>query len=110
MALARWKVEWLIGAPEPEPLPTLADLLPPRPEWQAQAACRSESTALFFANRARQSRRPEMCAGRVQPEGPAPGGPVRAPGALDYALEHGLVGVWGGTTDAERRAIRREAS
>ena len=34
--------------------------------------------------------------------------PVRA-GCLQYALRTGVAGVWGGTTDEERRRIRRPA-
>ena len=49
MALARWELDWLMEAPAAEPWPSLADLIPARPKWMARAACRGESTALFFA-------------------------------------------------------------
>ena len=99
MALADWELEWLMAAPEPPP--TLADLVPARPAWQARAACREESTAMFFpapgaSGKVNQAR--AIC----QPC------PVRQ-ACLAYALAEDMVGVWGGTTDQERRAMRREA-
>ena len=35
------------------------------------------------------------------------GCPVKEP-CLDFALEHGEIGIWGGTTGDDRRRIRRE--
>ncbi|MDQ6946553.1 MAG: WhiB family transcriptional regulator [Actinomycetota bacterium] len=69
--------------------------------WRDQAACRGQHTDLFF---------------------PPPGGgadaataqavalcrrcPVRSP-CLDYALHTAAVGIWAGTTDEDRRRLRR---
>ncbi|HEV2809668.1 MAG TPA: WhiB family transcriptional regulator [Acidimicrobiales bacterium] len=68
-----------------------------RPEWQARGSCRGTSES-FFPTRGEdlnQARR--VCAGcQVRSE------------CLDYALEHGIRhGVWGGTSEAERRRIRQ---
>ena len=75
--------------------------LEPELTWQRDAACRGlgveESQAIFF---------------------PAPGESISAARALcegcpvsgqclDFALTHGCTGVWGGTSDHERRRIRR---
>jgi WhiB family transcriptional regulator, redox-sensing transcriptional regulator len=68
-------------------------------DWRMRAACLHEDPELFFPewtkgpeiDRARQ-----VCAGC----------PVRAR-CLDWALSHGAAfGIWGGRTEAERRAMR----
>ena len=69
-------------------------------DWRGYAACRRGDPRLFFpagtdgpvqANRAKQ-----VCAGC----------PVQA-ACLDWALASGQeTGVWGGTTEGERRALR----
>ena len=67
-------------------------------EWYMQAACRGQGPGVFvqgggsYYGHARELC--ETC-------------PVRQE-CLDYALaDHTLMGLWGGTTDAERRVIRR---
>jgi WhiB family transcriptional regulator, redox-sensing transcriptional regulator len=72
--------------------------------WTADAACRPHRLDLFFGphdegNRPRRRRTAiakAICAGC----------PVRVD-CLAWALHAGEVGIWGGTTDADRRRIRR---
>ena len=67
-------------------------------EWQAQAACKNISQPdIFFPGRGESSAPAKaICAGC----------PVRAE-CLDYALSHGeRVGIWGGTSERERRRMR----
>ena len=70
-----------------------------RPAWQARGSCRGGAGhEPFFPTRGKgveEARR--VCAGcEVRSE------------CLGYALEHGIRhGVWGGTSEAERRRIRR---
>ena len=68
------------------------------PDWRDDAACRDEDPELFFAHDdATAQRALAICAGC----------PVR-----DACLEHALAngerhGVWGGTTEHERRVLLR---
>jgi WhiB family transcriptional regulator, redox-sensing transcriptional regulator len=76
---------------------TLEDFLH-RPEWHQQALCRGEAVAMFV-------RAPKADYGRLR----AVCGdcPVRTE-CLEFALaDDSLIGLWGGTTDAERRELRR---
>ncbi len=70
-------------------------------DWQADAACRTIDTDLFFpASEAEAAPALAICATC----------PVRQE-CLEWALatrQHD--GVWGGTTDSERRRIRRRRS
>jgi WhiB family redox-sensing transcriptional regulator len=78
-------------------LPTLDDLLG-RPEWQQRAACRGEGTEGFVLARGAggYSRAKELCGVCV----------VRRE-CLEMALaDDELVGLWGGTTGAERKKMR----
>ncbi|MEU3096971.1 WhiB family transcriptional regulator [Streptomyces sp. NPDC006967] len=71
--------------------------------WRSGAACRTEDPELFFP---------------IGTSGPAPvqteqakavcrGCPVREQ-CLEWALETGQsIGVWGGTSETERRALKR---
>jgi WhiB family redox-sensing transcriptional regulator len=89
-------VAWLM-APSPPDLPGIEDLLN-RPAWQRRAACRGERIEVFVQSRGRigYDRARSLCA-RC---------PVCEP-CLAYALADDLmVGVWGGTTAQERRAMR----
>jgi WhiB family redox-sensing transcriptional regulator len=82
-----------------EPLTFLEDLIR-RPAWQQYGACRGESIETFVPslggsfNRAR-----ELCRGcQVRQE------------CLDFAMaDDEVVGMWGGTTAAERRKLRAAA-
>lgn len=69
-------------------------------DWQAQAACKglSDCDALFFPERNQYTRVKEakaMCASC----------PVRKE-CLNYALKHQVTGIWGATTEKDRRKIR----
>ncbi len=101
VALIRSDAElaWLM-APEAPPLLTLADLFPPLPPWMADGACRNRPDVTWFPDKG-------------QPAGPAKAVclsecPCRA-ACLAYAMETGAVGIWGGTSDRERQALRKVA-
>ncbi|WP_414166740.1 WhiB family transcriptional regulator [Streptoverticillium reticulum] len=69
-------------------------------DWQSDAVCSQTDPDIFFPVRG-QSSEPakEACAGC----------PVREP-CLDYALTNREThGIWGGTAEHERRALRRAA-
>ena len=68
-------------------------------DWVEQAACAGVDPALFFPDRgASLADARQVCAGC----------PVRVE-CLEYALEAGeKFGVWGGTSEKERRAMRRQ--
>jgi WhiB family redox-sensing transcriptional regulator len=88
--------QWLMTpeAPDPE---ALAEELINRPAWQSQGACADVDANIFFPVRG-ASILPavaicQTCA--VQPE------------CLEYALaDCTLTGVWGGTSERQRRLIR----
>jgi WhiB family transcriptional regulator, redox-sensing transcriptional regulator len=72
-------------------------------DWRGIAACRQADAELFFPV---SSTGPAVCqiaeAKRI-----CHACPVRTP-CLDWALRHGMVyGIWGGTTEDERRAVRK---
>jgi WhiB family redox-sensing transcriptional regulator len=67
--------------------------------WRSQAACRSASTSLFFPARG------DAFSGAVARQ-LCKGCPVRGE-CLDYALGFDeLVGIFGGTSEAQRRRLR----
>lgn len=68
--------------------------------WTANAACRDANPDLFFPD--------QGCRGwgKAAIERFCQTCPVQAE-CLDEALEHKLNGVWGGTTDEQRRALTR---
>lgn len=74
-----------------------------RPEWQADAACRgfvdnADWERVFFPGQGDPVGRAKRFCARC---------PVRED-CLAYALDHpDLDGIWGGTSDRERRRIRR---
>jgi WhiB family transcriptional regulator, redox-sensing transcriptional regulator len=80
----------------------LPELLGPRPAWMGHAACKGEDVSAFVPPQplrgdAVPDRLGEVCA-RC---------PV-APACLAYALARPeLQGCWGGTSDGQRRALRR---
>lgn len=67
-----------------------------RPAWQADGACHEHPELDFFTGRAvDHAEAKAVCADcLVRPE------------CLAFALEHQELGVWGATTEAERRAMR----
>jgi WhiB family transcriptional regulator, redox-sensing transcriptional regulator len=72
-----------------------------RPAWHADAACRGRGTAVFFPGRGQNT----ACANA---KAVCAGCPVRDE-CLDAALTHGeLAGIWGGTSERERRRLRRQ--
>lgn len=76
-----------------------ADHLPPRPAWMADALCREYPKVNFYPTSG-ESPQPALrvCRScRVQEE------------CLAYALDNGERGVWGGTTQRERRRMRKRA-
>lgn len=88
---------------EGDPANLLLDLaeLIRKPEWHADAACREHSELSWFPARGEQLDAVRaICAGCL----------VRAE-CQSYALEQGswLAGVWAGTSDRQRRQLRREA-
>ena len=91
-------VEWLM-ANSPDDL--TSDLGRARPAWHAQAACLDEPTSAFI---------PEVGGSTAHAKGICQSCPV-SPACLRYALDDpDLVGVWGGTTERERRTIRNAAA
>jgi WhiB family transcriptional regulator, redox-sensing transcriptional regulator len=72
-------------------------------DWQTRAACLPEDPELFFPDRTAGpmiDRAKQICGGC----------PVRAR-CLDWALSHGAtIGIWGGRTEAERRAMGATAA
>ncbi len=68
-------------------------------EWWDRAACRGQRTALFFPT-------PGGAAATAQAIPLCRRCPVRSP-CLDYAMHTAAVGIWAGTTDEERRRLRR---
>jgi WhiB family redox-sensing transcriptional regulator len=78
------------------PLPELADMIR-RPAWQSEAACRSESADLFFpTDGASLAAARRICAAC----------PVAAE-CLEYALSNpSLRGIWAGTSERRRKAMR----
>lgn len=69
--------------------------------WQREAACRglglNESRTMFFPARGESVEDARAI---------CDGCPVSAE-CLDFALEHHCIGVWGGTTERQRRILRR---
>jgi WhiB family redox-sensing transcriptional regulator len=80
------------------PLLSASDMLG-RPRWQARAACRSKGVDLFFSFEAPQVRLARMVCNRCPVEHEC----------LRYAMDRpALQGVWGGTSERVRRAMRRD--
>src|SRR6202050_3564812 len=68
------------------------------PNWQLHAACRDESVDLFITDGGGPSARAKQLCARC---------PVRLH-CLRYALaDPDLVGYWGGTSERERRRLRK---
>lgn len=68
-------------------------------EWQADAACRGADPDLFFPERGESTREAKEICGIC---------PVRRV-CLEHALAHGeRHGIWGATSERERRSLRRD--
>ncbi|MFG3287227.1 WhiB family transcriptional regulator [Streptomyces sp. NPDC048179] len=99
---SRWPSMWGAGQ-EPVRLPSLsATAQPVEEEWRYEAACAGNATNLFFpvgtsAEALAQEREAkQVCATcSVMAE------------CLEFAMETGQQGVWGGTNDEERRRLRK---
>lgn len=73
------------------------------PDWRDHAACRRLDPELFFPISALGAARPQIEAAKQV----CRGCPVRA-ACLRWALDTGQdAGIWGGTTEQERRLLRR---
>lgn len=72
--------------------------------WMKRAACRGLDPELFFP----VSETGEGAAQAAVAKDVCATCPVRRE-CLDWALETHAAGVWGGTTESERRVLRREA-
>lgn len=68
---------------------------PEKPGWMADGACLGLDPNVFFSDDLGPARR--ICAGC----------PVRVE-CLEYGLDNYEAGMWGGTTEKERRNMRRE--
>ena len=79
--------------------------MPEYDDWRHRAACRDQDPELFFpvsdiGPGARQTEQAKAVCARC---------PVRAQ-CLEYALDNALDhGIYGGTTESERRTLRRRA-
>ncbi len=84
----------------PGDAPTLADLLPPRPTWMVASACRDRPDVTWFPERGESAAPAKaVCLSEC---------PCQA-ACLAYAIETDAVGIWGGTSDRERRQRRQGA-
>jgi len=73
-------------------------------DWQARAACRGQSAAIFFAP-AHFERKEARASRERQAKAVCASCPVRKE-CLGYALRiHEPHGIWGGLSEVERRAI-----
>lgn len=74
----------------------------PRGDWMEQALCKETDTRVFFIYREDKDQRQR----REDAYSICRSCPVQAK-CLDYAIVNNEVGIWGGTTDQERRLLRR---
>ena len=77
-----------------------------RREWRSRSACLSADPDLFFPISASAAVAPQIARAKAI----CAGCPVRT-ACLGFAMAHReVLGIWGGTTDEERRKARRAAS
>jgi WhiB family redox-sensing transcriptional regulator len=74
----------------------ISDETAQRVRWQNQAECRRDVPEAYFSAATQASK--QKCLRQC---------PVREQ-CLEYALEHNLIGIWGGTSAKERRRIKAE--
>lgn len=80
---------------------TLDELLAQRPAWHADAACRQHPEVNYFPTLGENTApAKQVCAGC----------PVRAECLAEALQDSHTVGVWGGTSERERRRLRRHAA
>jgi WhiB family transcriptional regulator, redox-sensing transcriptional regulator len=90
-------IGWLMSSEASATAVTLEEMLR-RPEWHQRAACRGVGPSDYVRGRGANYESAKTVCGDC---------PVRQE-CLDVALaDESLVGLWGGTTEAERREIRR---
>jgi WhiB family redox-sensing transcriptional regulator len=80
-------------------LPTFASMFQ-RPAWQAEAACRGMGTALFFRDRGESTDEAKAVCARC---------PVQIE-CLSYSLDGDDRGIWSGTSERGRRAMRTRSA
>ena len=97
--MERDEVAFLMGGRDDHDLDLVLDQLLARPSWQRRAACRGDGPGTYVPPRGgTNTAAMETCARCT----------VRAD-CLGYALaDPDIVGVWGGTTGQQRRAMRRD--
>jgi WhiB family transcriptional regulator, redox-sensing transcriptional regulator len=91
-------IRWLMGNDDRDPVQYLADLMR-KPAWMDDAACRGQSTDLFFSGRGESTAATKAVCQTC---------PVSAD-CLMYALDgdvHDDIGIWGGTSAIQRRKLR----
>jgi WhiB family redox-sensing transcriptional regulator len=91
--------------PRPEPVITITLTAAEAAElgWQDKALCAEVDPELFYPEKGGSTRDPKRICAMCE---------VREP-CLDYALTHedvGRFGIWGGTSERERRVLRRQAA
>jgi WhiB family redox-sensing transcriptional regulator len=94
-------LEWLMASDDPTDAEGLLAEFINRPAWHRQAACLGAAAGLFFPERG--SGRPEAALAYCE------SCPVRSPCLASALQESSTKGVWGGTTERERRGLRRVA-
>lgn len=77
----------------------LADLLPPRPEWHKQAACRGVGSDAFYPERGESTKAARALCDRCTVRQPC-----HEAGLSEYE------GIWAGTSARARAALRRSAA
>ena len=93
-------VEWLMAGPGAPELPSLATFLD-RPKWMAEGACRGMAAQTFFLERGGSA---------AEAKATCRSCPVEAE-CLAFALaDPELNGLWGGTSERERKAMRRQSA
>ncbi|MGI9120536.1 MAG: WhiB family transcriptional regulator [Acidimicrobiales bacterium] len=91
-------------APGDPGLDLLLDAVRGRPPWMPRAACRDHPDIDFCPSSPRRGIPADVSPALAI----CTGCPVTAQ-CLAHAVEHGELGVWGGTTERQRRAMRGAA-
>lgn len=79
---------------------------PEKPAWMSEGECRGIDPNIFFAEPG-NGHDPEQTSMLADAKRICAGCPVREQ-CLEWALQRREAGIWGGTTENERRVIRRE--
>ena len=82
-----------------------AGTIPLPGEWADSGACRGKPTYWWYPGRWGRRGPPVEKAWAIWAKGICAGCPVRRP-CLDHALRYREIGIWAGTTEAERRGMR----